>query len=127
MQKFFEYALHARIISQFIQEHFSEPTALSAWERLFWSVEVQNSDTNFAKEIKLTRIRTLTTILVVAGPTCLLLIIAAVAIEKLEGFHPWISLSGAFLCITYIIAALLSWKYIWTWSSDKNSTSIDAK
>jgi hypothetical protein len=73
--KMLEYALHARAISRFVIERFSDHETIVAWERAMWG----EAASDVIK--RLTRARSGMTWLATVGPTILIIIAAGAVIE----------------------------------------------
>jgi hypothetical protein len=74
--KMLEYALHARAISVFIGEHFATHKPIAAWERAMWGQAGNRT------VMRLTRIRSIATWFTTVIPTIVILVAAAVVIER---------------------------------------------
>ena len=101
-----EFAAHANVIDRFIMRRFTDPAILGEWERVKWNI-----DSN-GEESALVKFRTGATVAVTAGPTCVIAVLAGLAIgrgcEKL-----WVPLAiagvfcGFYLALTWLGSHLM--------------------
>lgn len=107
--KILEFGLHTRLISRFVLENFRHDGALARWEKLFWGTSGPGRD------LRLARIRSLTTVLVVVVPTCVLVLLSTAVLDRLyyPQAHLFISVGGL-VCVAYLLSALYIWKLIWS-------------
>jgi hypothetical protein len=106
--KIMEFGLHSRLISRFVSDTFRSESVLTRWEELFWGLDGPKQDLRIAK------LRSFTTVLVVVVPTCVLVMLAAAVLDKLyPKYFPVFTAVGATVCVLYLLAALYAWKLIW--------------
>ena len=106
--KIMEFGLHSRLISRFVSDTFRSESVLTRWEELFWGLGGPEHD------LRIARLRSLTTVLVVVVPTCVLVMLAAAVLDKLyPRYFPVFTAVGAAVCVLYLLAALYAWKLIW--------------
>jgi hypothetical protein len=105
--KILEYGLHARLISRFISDTFRYDGALSGWEELFWGISGPS------KDLVLARIRSLTTVVVVILPTCVVITLSAAVLGRLHGQFSLFVTIGGFICGIYILLSVFIWNLIW--------------
>jgi len=74
-----EYALHARVVSKFIELKFYELPHVREWEAVLWGDEGEG------EVIKMARLRSRVTSLVTSAPTVLLLALTVLGLAKLYG------------------------------------------
>lgn len=104
--KILEYSLHARVISRFIAEHLSDPPVLGEWEQTLWG------EAGPARERRLVRLRSLTTVLVTTAPTVLVIILVggAIGARRQSWVFPAVAAVG---CLVYLLVTLVTWKLVW--------------
>jgi hypothetical protein len=96
--KMFEYALHARAISRFIEEHFAGHTTIAAWERAVWS------EAGSVAVVRLTRVRSIATWLATAVPTVVIVIAAGLVIEHVRGNELRTLIPTVVVAVVYLAA-----------------------
>lgn len=113
--KILEFGLHSRLISRFVSETFRNDSVLARWEDLFWGLKGPSQD------LRLARFRSLTTVIIVVVPTCVLIMLAAAVLDKLYAAHfPLCTTVGASVCVVYLLVAVYSWNLIWAGRKSRN-------
>ncbi|HVG19287.1 MAG TPA: hypothetical protein VNI02_09545 [Blastocatellia bacterium] len=105
--KILEYGLHARLISRFVSDTFRHDGVLSGWEELFWGISGPS------KDLVLARIRSLTTVVVVVLPSCVIIILSAAVLGRLHGQFSLFVTVGMLVCGVYILLSVYIWNLIW--------------
>jgi len=106
--KILEYGLHARSISQFIKVNFPDPPILAKWESSLWG------DEGDQQVINLVRLRSLTTVIVTAAPTAILILLSGLVIGEItKAGARWLALSGT-VAVIYLVINLYVWRRIWS-------------
>jgi hypothetical protein len=96
--KLAEFGIHARVIDDFILEHFPQPPVIGDWERAKWG---HLSD--FGRQ--LVRYRSISTVLVTSVPTCIISCLTLLVLEpSLKGWHVAAVLG---FCCTYLGIGLI--------------------
>jgi hypothetical protein len=99
--KILEYTIQARLISQFIQEHYADIGLAISWERSVWGV----SHNAFA------RYRSFTSLFVTMAPTMMLFVLAAGAAATAEtALFIWTGAIGGI--IIYLVLFSVVWRNI---------------
>jgi hypothetical protein len=106
--KILEFGLHSRLISRFVSETFQNDAALVGWEELFWGIKGPERD------LRLARVRSFTTVIIVVVPTCVLIILSTAVLDRLYAmkFPVFISIGGV-VCFVYLLLSIYVWKLIW--------------
>jgi hypothetical protein len=99
-----EFGIHANVIDHFVARHYLEPVVLAEWERTNWGVGADRADR------RLIRVRSIMTVAVTVVPTCIIAILAGLALESIPGLSaPDYVMRVIFLfCTFYIIAGIAS-------------------
>ncbi|MFP5260415.1 MAG: hypothetical protein ACLGJB_00775 [Blastocatellia bacterium] len=105
--KILEYGLHARLISRFVSETFKSDSVLSGWEELFWGISGPS------KDLVLARIRSLTTVVVVILPTCVVIVLSSAVLGRLYAQFSTFVTIGGLICGIYILLSVYIWNLIW--------------
>jgi hypothetical protein len=106
--KILEFGLHSRLISRFVSDTYRGDGAVARWEELFWGLKGPKRD------LTLARLRSLTTVLILVVPTCVLVMLAAAVLDKLYATQsPLFIAAGGAVCVLYVLAALYVWRLIW--------------
>lgn len=106
--KILEYGLHARAISQFIKANFPDPPILAKWESSLWG------DEGDKEVINLVRFRSLTTVIVTAAPTAILILLSGLVISEItKATGLWLSLAGT-VAFIYSVVNLYVWRRVWS-------------
>jgi hypothetical protein len=117
--KIVEYGLHARAISMFIRNSFDNSEAAD-WESTLWG------DKGPEDIVSLVRLRSITTVVVTAVPTIVLIILSGLAIDEMRS--PKVRLFvyfSALLSAIYALVTIYAWRRVWPDSgkrSDSNPT-----
>lgn len=105
--KILEYSLHARVVSRFIETHFTAPAVLGSWETHLWG------DRGPRETVALVRLRSLTTVIVTAAPTAVLIVLSCMlAGELLQQRRLWTILAIG-VSLFYLAATAYVWRRIW--------------
>jgi hypothetical protein len=75
-----EFGIHANVIDHFIKRHFREAAVIPEWESTNWGNSSDKSD------YVLIRIRSVLTVAVTVIPTCIIVILAGLALKTLPAF-----------------------------------------
>ena len=106
--KILEYGLHARAISRFIKANFPDPPILAKWESSLWGDEGEK------EVIDLVRFRSLTTVVVTAAPTAILILLSGLVISEItKASVLWLSLAGT-VAVIYVLVNLFVWRRVWS-------------
>jgi hypothetical protein len=98
-----EFGLHANLIDRFISQNYKDPEIVPKWESTKWDIR-----------LALVRLRSLSTVLVTALPTCLIALMAGIAIRRFDkqstaalgiGDLPWPAWA---FCPIYLLATWYS-------------------
>jgi hypothetical protein len=98
-----EFGLQANLIDRFISENYEDPEIVPRWERTKWDIH-----------LALVRLRSLSTVLVTALPTCLIALMAGIVIRRFNkpstvvlgiGDVPWAAWA---FCPIYLLATWYS-------------------
>jgi hypothetical protein len=104
--KILEYSLHARAISAFIQDEFSDVGVLGRWEKTLWGY---GSD-RFAR--RLICIRSITTVIVTVLPTVLVIVLVSIVISIRRDAASVLA-GGLLLSLAYIVVTIVMWRRVW--------------
>lgn len=116
--KILEYGLHARAISRFITTNFPDPSVLAKWESSLWG------DEGDEEVISLVRFRSLTTVVVTAAPTAILILLSGLVISEItKATSLWLSLTGT-VAFIYVVVNLYVWRRVWSRARRRNKRGI---
>jgi VIT1/CCC1 family predicted Fe2+/Mn2+ transporter len=106
--KAIEYSLHARAVSRFIQKSFESPAVVAAWEATLWG------DLGSREIRRIVRLRSWMTGVVTSAPTILLMVLAAIALDKLyDGIPIRYIVALISLFVVYAVGGIYIWRVIW--------------
>lgn len=106
--KMAEYALHVRALSLFIQQHFNS-SIVARWEETLWG------DRGDPRIISLVRLRSMTTVLVTAVPTSVLILLAGIAIgQVVPTARLVVVLAALATALLYSISVVLVTLKVWS-------------
>jgi len=99
-----EFGIHANVIDHFIKRHFRESVVIPEWESTNWGNSSDKSD------YALIRIRSILTVAVTVIPTCIIALLAALALKTLPAFagQSWAMPIAYCFCGMYIIGGFAS-------------------
>ncbi len=99
--KILEYTIQARLISQFIVDHYGDIQVAVTWERTVWGVE----------KSPLAKYRSVTSMVVTTGPTMMLFVLAAAAAASGEySYLYWVA--AAIGIAAYVVLYFVVWRRI---------------
>jgi hypothetical protein len=106
--KIVEYGLHARAISMFIANNFSQSPVVAAWEATLWG------DKGREDVVSLVRLRSITTVVVTAIPTIILMLISGLAVDEIRSPRSNAFIYGAaIVSIVYALVTVYAWQRVW--------------
>ena len=99
-----EFGIHANVIDHFLRRHYRDPAVLAEWQRTNWGRGSDGTDR------RLIRMRSILTVAVTVIPTCLIAVLAAMAVKSLPGLPvPDDLMTITFwFCGLYVLAGILS-------------------
>ena len=105
--KIFEYSLHARAISRFIETQFGSLPRVAAWESALWGGGTGSDVTNLA------RYRSAATVVVTLMSTAVLIVLSGMIVGSLQGRMVATSLIAFAIAAIYVAAGIWSSIVIW--------------
>jgi hypothetical protein len=100
-----EFGIHANVIDRFIMQNYEHPEIVPKWERVKWNVGSDNAERD------LVFVRSLSTLLVTAMPTCIIVILASIAIPQIG--VPWRTGAAGLFCLIYLACTRWTWNRIY--------------
>jgi len=104
--KMLEYSLHARAISAFIEDEFTDIGMLARWEQTLWGY----GGKSFARRI--IRVRSATTVLVTVLPTVLVIVLVSIVIYIRRQTIDVLA-GGLLISLAYIVVTIVMWRRVW--------------
>lgn len=114
--KILEYSLHARAVSRFIEDEFTDVGVLVRWEKTLWGYGEEDS---YAR--KLVRRRSATTVFVTAAPTAVVIVLVSIIIYIRSDVIA-ILVGGLIVSLAYIIATVAFQRSIWSSKAEVRET-----
>jgi hypothetical protein len=96
-----EFGIHANVIDCFIMQNYKLPEIIPKWERVKWNID---SD---SEESDLVFVRSLSTLSVTVVPTCILVIVASIAIPRIGIL--WRAGAASLFCLIYLACTRWTW------------------
>jgi predicted tellurium resistance membrane protein TerC len=103
--KIMEYGLHARVISEFVENAFPFERS-KHWERTFLGY----SERHFERQ--LVKLRSATTVLVTVAPTTLIVMLDSILLY-VRRENAWIMIAGVVLSLAYMRVAIFAVRMVW--------------
>jgi len=103
--KIMEYGLHARVISEFVENAFPFERS-KHWERTLWGY----SDRHFERQ--LVKLRSATTVLVTVAPTTLIVMLDSILLY-VRRENAWIMIAGVVFSLAYMSVAIFAVRMVW--------------
>ncbi len=105
--KMFEYALHSKLISEYIAKHFKDVPLVSNWEKVLWESEAK------PLRLNLSRLRSIITLTVTIAPTMLITMLSAVFLDSVREQRCQVfALSGGVVCFLYAALGSYAWSLL---------------
>jgi len=101
--KILEYTLHARAISRFIAEKYTQPSVIREWEETLWVARLWSRS----------GLRSLVTILVTIVPTVGLVVLAGVVLDAMTQRWPQHFTWAVIISVIYLVLCLGATFFIW--------------
>jgi hypothetical protein len=119
--KIVEYGLHARAMSMFIRSSFRDSPVLGEWESALWGEAG-------GKAIQsMVRLRSVTTVVVTAIPTIVLVILSGLAVDEIRSSHSGAFIYGAVVVSAiYILVTIWACLLVWRTQKDEANPALDS-
>lgn len=112
--KILEYSLHARVVSRFIEQNFAAAPVLGRWEASLWG------DQGTREAVALVRLRSLTTVVVTAAPTVVLIILSCMLTGALLQRRSLWTVLAVGVSLFYLAVTWYVWRRIWPAASPRS-------